>query len=216
LLQARTDDRIRGLENALAKVADHLSIPEIMEYEADDNDEGAMVEVPSTQVSPHREKHTPLNFEIVYDPDAGPAAIPGSVVSPVSLPGIENRKAEQDLITRGVVTVEQAQNYLDIYQNRLDHFLYRILGDRRTLAQVRSASSLLLAAICAVGALHLASSDFEKCYQEFVSVAAAQTFNRRNNVDDVRGLCIAAFWLSGISWVRLNALPCPPVLLTVH
>jgi len=138
------------------------------------------------------------------DPDSGPAAIPGSVVSPVILPGLESR-SDQDVIKRGVVTEQQAQTFLDIYQDRLDHFLYRIIGDRRTLSQVRNASPLLLAAICAVGALHLATADFEKCYQEYVSIAAAQTFSRKNNADDVRGLCIAAFWLSGISWTCIGA-----------
>lgn len=155
--------------------------------------------------SPNPEKHTPHNFEIVMDPESGPATMPGSVVSPiVAIPGLEQNRAEQDIITRGTVTVVQAQAYLDIYQNRLDHFLYRIIGDRKTLSEVRADSPLLLAAICAVGALHLATTDFEKCYQDFVTIAAAQTFSRQNNVDDIRGLCIGAFWLSGISWTCIG------------
>ena len=139
------------------------------------------------------------------DPDSGPAAIPGSVVSPVTIPGFEQSRASQDVISRGIVTLEEAQNYLDFYQNRLDHFVYQIMGDRKTLTQVRLASPLLLAAICAVSALHLASPQFDKCYQEFASISAAQTFSRKNTVDDVRGLCIGAFWLSGISWTCIGA-----------
>lgn len=84
--------------------------------------------------------------------------------------------------------------------DRLDHFLYRIIGDRKNLNEVRAASPILLAAICTVGSLHLNTPDFESLYQEFVSIAAAQTFSRRNNVDDIRGLCVAAFWLSDVSW----------------
>lgn len=199
--------KILSLESGLGKVADHLSLSDIFER-ADDEDE-EVADAPevsqSNHVSPQAEKHTPHNFEIVMDPDAGPAAIPGSVVSPIALPIPEQNRAEQDVITRGVVTLEDAQSYLDVYQNRLDHFLYRIIGDRRTLTQVRSTSPLLLAAICAVGALHLATPQFEKCYQEFVSIAAAQTFSRRNTVDDIRGLCVGAFWLSGISWTCIGA-----------
>lgn len=78
-------------------------------------------------------------------------------------------------------------------------------GDRKSLSEVRGDSPLLLAAICTVGALHLATPDFEKCYQEFVAIAAAQTFSRRNTVDDIRALCIGAFWLSGISWTCVGA-----------
>ncbi|KAF7195295.1 Transcriptional activator of proteases prtT [Pseudocercospora fuligena] len=212
--------KIRVLESALGKVANHLSIPEILEEADDDEDDIAIAKEPHNSMptptrgsqvgpSPHAEKHTtqhtPHNFEIVMDPDSGPAAIPGSVVSPIAIPGLEKDRAEQDIITRGIVTEQQAQSYLDIYQNRLDHFLYRIIGDRKSLSEVRADSPLLLAAICAVGALHLATSDFEKCYQEFVTIAAAQTFSRRNNVDDIRGLLVGAFWLSGISWTCIGA-----------
>jgi hypothetical protein len=201
--------QVNHLQDVVAKLTTHLSLPNLLDTDpdqCDDEEETEHHEIPSTiRASPHTEKHTPHNFEIVMDPDSGPAAIPGSVVSPIAVPGYEPNRAEQDIITRGVVTIEQAESYLDVYQNRLDHFLYRIIGDRRTLSQVRAASPLLLAAICAVGALHLASPHFEKCYQEFVSIAAAQTFSRRNTVDDVRGLCVSAFWLSGISWTCIGA-----------
>lgn len=199
--------KLYRLEGGLSKVVNHLSLVDVMEQEDDQFEQaGESQEVPgSTQVSPQAEKHAPHNFEIVMDPDAGPAAIPGSVVSPVAVPGIEQNRADQDIINRGVVALEEAQRYLDVYQNRLDHFLYRIIGDRRSLSQVRAASPLLLSAICAVGSQHLASPAFEKCYQEFVSIAAAQTFSRRNTVDDIRGLCVGAFWLSGISWTCIGA-----------
>ncbi|KAK5127770.1 hypothetical protein LTR85_004886 [Meristemomyces frigidus] len=218
--KTRTEARLRSLEAALGKVAGHVSMPADIfgDYsaEADGDDEpmdetrqsasaSARISVSPTQV----EKHSPHNFEIVMDPDSGPAAIPGSVVSPVVALGDEHHRpawqGTTDIISRGVITLEQAQSYLDVYQNRLDHFLYRIMGDRKSLGQVRSASPLLLAAICAVGALHLATPDFDKCYQEFVSAAAAHTFSRRNTVDDIRGLCVAAFWLSGISWTCIGA-----------
>lgn len=202
------EHQIHNLHDVVTKLANHLSLPHLVESDSgqDEEEDVDSRDVRSSiQPSPHTEKHEPHNFEIVMDPDSGPAAIPGSVVSPVILPGLDQNRAEQDVIARGVVSVEQAQSYLDVYQNRLDHFVYRIIGDRRTLHEVRTASPVLLAAICAVGALHLPSTHFEKCYQEFVSIAAAQTFSRRNNEDDVRGLCVGAFWLSGISWTCIGA-----------
>jgi len=212
--KTKTDARIRGLERALVKLTSHLSMSEVTDFDEVEYDEGndllpehVPVSFKSGQdSSPQGENHTPLNFEIIMDPDCGPAAIPGSVVSPVQS-GMQQTKAEEqpDIISRGIATLEQAQAYLDIYQNRLDHFLYRIMGDRKTLDEVRRASPLLLASICAVGALHLGAPEFEVCYQEFVCLAAAQTFSRRNSIDDVRGLCVAAFWLSGISWTCIGA-----------
>ncbi|PPJ50789.1 hypothetical protein CBER1_06506 [Cercospora berteroae] len=209
--------KIRVLESALGKVANHLSLPEVLEEAMDEDEDLTVAEAHHSNVptpsrthqtgpSPNTEKHTPHNYDLVMDPDSGPAAIPGSVISPiVTIPGFEQNRAEQDIITRGIIGEKQAQAYLDIYQNRLDHFVYRIIGDRKTLAEVRADSPLLLAAICTVGALHLAAADFEKCYQEFVAIAATQTFSRRNTVDDIRALCIGAFWLSGISWTCIGA-----------
>ncbi|SMQ51026.1 unnamed protein product [Zymoseptoria tritici ST99CH_3D1] len=195
--------KLRNLEAAVMRAG--IDLPDEDDMEQDEDSPETMAaerskSVPLPRISQPTDGNTPQNYEIVMDPDSGPAAIPGSVVSPIAMPGLENNRASQDIITRGIVTVQQAQAYLDIYQNRLDHFLYRIIGDRKDLKEVRAASPLLLAAICSVGALHLATPDFERCYQEFVTIAAAQTFSRRNNVDDIRGLVVAAFWLSSISW----------------
>ncbi|KAK0953302.1 hypothetical protein LTR91_023927 [Friedmanniomyces endolithicus] len=210
--KTKTESRLKALEGALGNLGDHLSLPELLDYEMEDGatetpdlPSSSGLLLPASRVSPTEEKHMPSNFEIVMDDNAGPAAIPGSVVFPVIVYGVDAHRAEQDIITRGVVTVEQAQAYLDIYQNRLDHFLYRIMGDRKTLSEVRKASPLLLAAVCSVGALHLGAPDFEKCYQEFVTIAAAQSFSRRNTVEEVRGLCIGAFWLSGLEWQCIGA-----------
>ncbi len=197
--------KIRNLESAIEKLAGNASMPDLLDAEDDEEEDDPSEPqdaLPTSNLSPQIDKHKPHNFEIIMD-DHGPAAIPGSIVSPVIMPGVEPNRAE-DIITKGVLTVEQAQTYLAAYQDRLDHFLYRIIGDRRELHQIRAGSPLLLAAICAVGALHVASSDFEKCYQVFVSTAAAQTFSRRNTMDDVRGLCVGAFWLSSISWTCIG------------
>ena len=203
--------KIERLEKALSRLAGHVSLPDLMvgENTDDDGDEetpviNAASKQASNQVSPSAEDREPHNWEIVMDDDSGPAAIPGSIVSPIALQGSAQTRRDRDIVARGIVTPAEAQACLDLYQNRLDHFLYRILGDLKTLQQVRAASPLLLAAICAVGALHGAPVDFDKCYQEFVSITAAQTFSRRNTADEVRGLIIAAFWLSGISWTCIG------------
>lgn len=192
--------KLRCLESALGKAGIELMDEDDMD-ETDDSPEQfgstpvntRLSQAPVTQADKHA-------YEIVMDPDSGPAAIPGSVVASIAVPGLETSRAQQDIISRGIVNVQNAQRYLDVYQNRLDHFLYRIIGDRKTLDEVRAASPILLAAICTVGSLHLNTPDFERLYQEFASIVSAQVFSRRNNVDDVRGLCVAAFWLSDVSW----------------
>ena len=69
---------------------------------------------------------------------------------------------------------------------------------------IRAASPLLTAAVCTVGALHLASKDFDRCYNELLSESAKQCFSKKHNVDDVRGLCVGAFWLSDVSWTLVG------------
>lgn len=53
-----------------------------------------------------------------------------------------------------------------------------------------------------VTALHIPTSaeTFDKCYKEFLTLISSSMFSRFHSVDDVRGLCIAAFWLSDVSW----------------
>lgn len=154
--------------------------------------------------------HRPSNqWNIVVDPDAGPAAIPASVVHQVSgpqaAPAVETRNnSSEDLISRGLITLEKAQQYFNTYCLRLDHFLYRILGDEVTLSGVRASSTLLTSAVMTVGALHAASEDFEACYEDFTASVSSMLFSRTNTTEEVRALLIGAFWISGISWTLVG------------
>ncbi|KAE8414164.1 hypothetical protein BDV36DRAFT_299278 [Aspergillus pseudocaelatus] len=141
----------------------------------------------------------PGRWKITIDLESNPGALPGHyLLRANSVPA----NTPTDMISRGVISTENALRYFDEYQNRLDHFVYRILGDHSTatLGRIREVSPLLTTAICAVGALHLSSSDFEALYKEFVALSAPLSFSRRHTVDDVRALCIGAFWLSDLSW----------------
>jgi hypothetical protein len=141
-------------------------------------------------------------WQMRLDPDSGPATIPATCVEEVtvndSAMATTNR---QDCISQGLLTTMQAETLFDIYAYRLDHFLYRILGESPSLQQIRSSSPLLTAAICAVGALHSQELGFlfERCQKAFLNHCASLLFSKASNVDDVRGLCIGAFWLHEVS-----------------
>ena len=113
-----------------------------------------------------------------------------------------NFSARPDVISIGILSIDQALHLFDKYHLRMDQFLYRILGDHTTLDSVRTSSPLLTAAVCTVGALHSESLGhlFEPCYREYKNLVAALTFSTHLKADDVRGLCIGAFWLHEISW----------------
>ena len=69
------------------------------------------------------------------------------------------------------------------------------------LNSVRRSSSLLLAAILAVTALHIPgkTKTFDICYSEFLSLVSSSMLDFYHTLDGVRGLCIGAFWLSDLS-----------------
>jgi hypothetical protein len=83
-----------------------------------------------------------------------------------------------------------------------DNYIYGVLEEGSTFKSTRDSSPLLLAAICAVASLHVVSPEVphESCYEEFVRLCASHAFSSQNNLDDIRGLCIGAFWLADISW----------------
>jgi hypothetical protein len=214
-----------GLEEAIGLIANKLSMPELkdlMKESEDDTYSSTYRDASRQEMAPAStsNSHAPPTWEVVMDPESGPAAIPASCVS--TIPHIRTPsllptgdRSHLDLITRGVVSLENAESFFSVYSQRLDHFVYRILIDHDSLSSVRASSPLLTAAVCAVGALHNSSTEFDACYEEFINLSAAQVFSKKNTADDVRALCIAAFWLSDVSWTlvglgkHLQSLPSP-------
>lgn len=85
------------------------------------------------------------------------------------------------------------------FHTSLNHYLW--VGLEQThpdFSSVRQSSELLTATILTVTALHIPTSaeTFDNCYKEFLSLISSSMFSRYHSIDDVRGLCIAAFWLS--------------------
>jgi hypothetical protein len=151
----------------------------------------------------------PPRWQVVMDSQGGPASIPASCVSEIRTTASSgNMPPSQypDLITVGILSLGQALSLFDIYHLRLDHFLYKILGDLTSLDAIRKRSPLLTTAVCTVGALHSQSLGhlYDICYGEYKSLATAITFSTTSNVDDVRGLCIGAFWLHELSWALIG------------
>lgn len=201
--------RMQNFETAMAKVGERLSMPELK----------SLSDSPGvTQLSPdssHEIESSRPDFqlqqawEIVMDLDCGPASIPASCIADgqkQSSTGDLESASPPDFISCGVISFPQAELLFNMYHQRLDHFLYRILGQHDSLTSVRQSSSLLTAAICAVAALHSEEAGylFGPCYAVFKNTMTSQLFSRQNNLDDVRGMCIGAFWLSQLSWTLVG------------
>lgn len=111
--------------------------------------------------------------------------------------------AAPDLVTRGVLSIEDAERLTNLYLRRLDHFAYNIANKYTNLQGVRRGSAILTAAICTVAALHDPHSNhlFEACLAELKRILSASMFDKRIDREALRGMCIGSFWLSDLSWM---------------
>lgn len=112
-------------------------------------------------------------------------------------------RIEEDFISRGVLPLDQAEKLFAVFDQNMNQFLWGGIALKHLdLSSVRRSSSLLSAAILAVASLHVPDKNeiFETCYSEFITLVSSSTLNRYHTLDEIRGLCIGAFWLSDLSW----------------
>ncbi|KAG0650353.1 Zn(2)-C6 zinc finger-containing prtT, partial [Hyphodiscus hymeniophilus] len=117
--------------------------------------------------------------------------------------GTTTRLEDDDFISRGEISIEEAEEMFQIFDRSLNQYLWGgMVLVHQDLQSVRHSSSLLLAAILTVTALHIPgkSSTFDICYAEFLYLVSDSMLDRYHTLDGIRGLCIGAFWLSDVSW----------------
>ncbi|KAH7305675.1 fungal-specific transcription factor [Rhexocercosporidium sp. MPI-PUGE-AT-0058] len=115
---------------------------------------------------------------------------------------------ESDFIARGVLRLNIAESLFESFNYTMNQLLWGgVVMRHSSLESARRSSSLLSAAILTVSALHIPgrSGALEACYEEYISLVQRSTIKRRCTLDDIRGLCIGAFWLPDLSW-RLSGL----------
>ncbi|KAL5046407.1 hypothetical protein BDW71DRAFT_214664 [Aspergillus fruticulosus] len=108
-----------------------------------------------------------------------------------------------DFVSRGAVDLQEAEELFDHFDRVLNRYLWDgILLVHKDLTSLRNSSSMLSAAIFAVTALHLPHKErtFDTCYTEFARIASESMLDRHHTLDDLRALCIGAFWLADVSW----------------
>ncbi|KAJ5555539.1 Transcription factor [Penicillium sp. DV-2018c] len=108
-----------------------------------------------------------------------------------------------DLISRGVVDIQEAEELFYQFDQVLNRYLWDgALLAHKDLTSVRRSSSMLCAAIMAVTALHMPTKErtFDTCYTEFARLASDSMLGHHHTLDDIRALCIGAFWLADVSW----------------
>lgn len=111
--------------------------------------------------------------------------------------------AIDDFISKGRLSLSDAERLFHLYIHQLDHFMYGIGGRYKTLDELRRRSRILTVSLLTVAALHDPDSHmvYGICSKEFRSLMAASLFSRRINHDYLRAMCIASYWLSDINWM---------------
>lgn len=108
-----------------------------------------------------------------------------------------------DLIDQGVLSLAEAKFLFDHFRDYINPLLWDgILCSHTCLQDVRESSSLLVAVILTVAALHVPEREhlLGRTYGAFVSLMRGSCLLRCHNLDVVRALCIGAFYLTSLSW----------------
>ncbi|KAF4975474.1 hypothetical protein FZEAL_7737 [Fusarium zealandicum] len=108
-----------------------------------------------------------------------------------------------DFISQGVLPLSEAEFLFDHYRTHINPLLWDgVLCSHKTLHTARDSSSLLVAVVLTVAALHIPNREesLQATYGAFVSLMRGSCLLRCQNLDVIRALCIGAFYLTSLSW----------------
>ena len=118
------------------------------------------------------------------------------------------RRMDTDIISEKLLTLEEAEDMLDMFKRNLSaHLFSASIPSDATVESLRRSSTPLFTAVILVTALHLPGKEelHERCHRRFLGLVSSTMFDRFHSLDDIRGLCIAAFWQPYLSW-KLSGL----------
>jgi hypothetical protein len=161
------------------------------------NDDPGLVPVPMRNL-----------YELTRTTDASSQAAAGtgtSAPSGASGGGFSHQTTpiEEDLIAKGVISLAEGELLFERYIKGHHPLLWGgTIFPYQTLEAVRRASALLSTAVFTVASLHSPdrAETLQRCYEAFVSLASASSLARGQNIDDIRGMCLGAFYLPNLSW----------------
>lgn len=108
-----------------------------------------------------------------------------------------------DFISQGQLTLDDAEHLFELYNSRLDPYIYGVGGRYTCLSTLRRASPILTAGILTVAAMHEPQGNrvYPICNREFRRLMSASLFERRVDRNHLRALGIASYWFNDASWI---------------
>jgi hypothetical protein len=201
---------------SLEKVLQSLSLPplpparvmseeSVMFFDQDDQDNEHDDDDPSYDNSP---KVSPLNENLSHVPIESLYQITGMRALRAHEPGPEEQERickqlrDTDFISKGLVSVEDAEYLTSFYLTRLDPYVWSLAGAYSNLESFRRKSPTLTACVLTVGALHDTAKAhlYSVCLKEYQRLVANAMFERRIDMEYLRALVIGSYWLSEIAF----------------
>ena len=221
---------IQQLQAAVSHLLRHGGLPELSSYPTGDAQNGPSPVAShnehrpsldgSQSISNHTSQHgLGVIMDVTREPSQEPdlqdrELVPAPMRSLYEVTKLRNLRSnlieqpkltllEEDFISRGVLSIHEAEELFAYFSRTMNQLLWGgIILVHRDLTSVRRASTLLSAAVLTVAALHIPNrtETLNRCYHEYVSLVSSMSLTRAHTLDDVRGLCVGAFWLSELSW----------------
>ncbi|KAJ5308015.1 hypothetical protein N7476_008671 [Penicillium atrosanguineum] len=221
---------MQQLRTAVSQLLQQAGLPDLSTYSAGDSRNGPSPAAShhghrtsidashsQTHATPHEEPGVVMDVtrEPSPEPDLqDPELVPAPMRSLYEVTKLRNLRnnhieapkktlLEEDFITRGLISLHEAEELFAYFSRTMNQLLWGgIILVHRDLTSVRRASTLLSAAVLTVAALHIPNrtDTLNRCYNEYVSLVSSMALTRAHTLDDIRGLCVGAFWLSELSW----------------
>lgn len=141
-------------------------------------------------------KHSHRPYEAAFNLSCGLGAFPSSSLNAFLVNDQDiSYSTGPDLVTRGLISHDTLEKHFKFYYECLNSYIYHPITNIDIVANPLKRSSLLLTAVCATAAFCAGSDDYEACLEIYTNEVSATTFSFIHSFNDVRGLCIGAFWL---------------------
>ncbi|KAK9476093.1 hypothetical protein V1514DRAFT_337986 [Lipomyces japonicus] len=110
---------------------------------------------------------------------------------------------DNDFISRGVITLAEAEQLSKVYLGKLDHFFYEHLQNYPDFASIRKVSTLLALTACTVASLHdpLGSELYDILSKELRNLTSSLMFRPRLGIEDIKAMCMANYWIADMTWM---------------
>ncbi|KAF9893318.1 hypothetical protein FE257_011750 [Aspergillus nanangensis] len=204
--KAQTATMIDRLQTAVEHILQHSNLPAL----TNPTNNEVMISAPPQTLSPLSTvgNFTPEGPSVQDDSDLVPLPMNNlyNLTDPLNsqLIRVDPSQANgPDFISQGVLPVSEAEFLFDHYRRHINPLLWDgMLCSHKSLREARQSSSLLVAVVLTVAALHIPNREqsLHATYGAFVSLMRGSCLLHCHNLDVIRALCIGAFYLTSLSW----------------